>query len=138
MKVLVINAGSSSLKFQLIDMDNKNVIAKGNVEKINEKGSFLKYKAKGQEYKFDKDITNHSEGLELVLNKLTDEKVGVITSLDEIEGIGANFKLDFKVKKITLTLLKKNEHWLLELNTFLEKLIDILVQEYNYFENDIK
>ena len=52
--------------------------------------------------------------------------------------ISKNFKLDFKVKKITLTLLKKNEHWLLELNTFLEKLIDILVQEYNYFENDLK
>jgi len=88
MKVLVINAGSSSLKFQLIDMENKEVIAKGNVEKINEKGSFLKYKAKGQEYKFEKDITNHSEGMELVLNKLTDEKIGVVASLDEIEAFG--------------------------------------------------
>ena len=88
MKILVINAGSSSLKFQLIDMLNKEVIAKGNVEKINEKGSFLKYKAKGQEYKFDKDITNHSEGMELVLSKLTDEKIGVVASLDEIEAFG--------------------------------------------------
>lgn len=88
MKVLVINAGSSSLKFQLINMENKEVIAKGNVEKINEKGSFLKYKAKGQEYKFEKDITNHSEGLELVLSKLTDEKVGVIATLEEIEAFG--------------------------------------------------
>ena len=88
MKVLVINAGSSSLKFQLIDMENKEVIAKGNVEKINEKGSFLKYKAKGQEYKIDKDITNHSEGMEMVLAKLTDEKIGVVSSLDEIEAFG--------------------------------------------------
>ena len=88
MKVLVINAGSSSLKFQLIDMENREVIAKGNVEKINEKGSFLKYKAKGQEYKFDKDITNHSEGMEMVLAKLTDEKIGVVSSLDEIEAFG--------------------------------------------------
>ena len=55
MKVLVINAGSSSLKFQLIDMENKSVIAKGNVERINEGASFLKYKAKGQETKYDKD-----------------------------------------------------------------------------------
>ena len=46
MKVLVINAGSSSLKFQLIDMQTNEVVAKGNVEKINEGGSFLKYKAK--------------------------------------------------------------------------------------------
>ena len=88
MKVLVINAGSSSLKFQLIDMDNKEVLAKGNVEKINEKGSFLKYKAKGQEYKFEKDIANHSEGMEIVLDKLIDEKIGVVTSLDEIEAFG--------------------------------------------------
>ena len=88
MKVLVINAGSSSLKFQLIDMDNKEVLAKGNVEKINEKGSFLKYKAKGQEYKFEKDIANHSEGMEIVLAKLVDEKIGVVASLDEIEAFG--------------------------------------------------
>lgn len=88
MKILVINAGSSSLKFQLIDMDNKEVVAKGNVEKINEKGSFLKYKAKGQENKYDKDITTHSEAMELVLEKLTDERVGVVNSLDEIEAFG--------------------------------------------------
>lgn len=88
MNILVINAGSSSLKFQLINMENKNVIAKGNVEKINEKGSFLKYKAKGEEYKFEKDIVNHSEGLEMVFEKLTDEKIGVIRSLDEIGAFG--------------------------------------------------
>ena len=88
MKVLVINAGSSSLKFQLIDMDSRDVIAKGNVEKINEKGSFLKYKAKGKDHKFDRDITNHSEGLALVLEKLTDETVGVVSNLDEIGAIG--------------------------------------------------
>ena len=88
MKVLVINAGSSSLKFQLIDMDNKSVIAKGNVERINEGASFLKYKAKGEEYRFDKDIVNHAQGLELVLEKLTDEKIGVVSSLDEIGAFG--------------------------------------------------
>ena len=88
MKVLVINAGSSSLKFQLIDMENKEVVAKGNVEKINEKGSFLKYKSKGEEHVYNKDITNHSEGMELVLEKLTDERVGVVSSLDEIEAFG--------------------------------------------------
>ena len=61
MKILVINAGSSSLKFQLIDMENKSVLAKGNVERINEGASFLKYKAKGQEYKFEKDIKNQTK-----------------------------------------------------------------------------
>ena len=88
MKILVINAGSSSLKFQLIDMENKSVVAKGNVERINEGASFLKYKAKGEEYRFDKDIKNHAQGLELVLEKLTDEKIGVVASLDEIGAFG--------------------------------------------------
>ena len=49
MKILVINAGSSTLKFQLINMEDKSVLAKGNVEKINEEGSFLRYKANGKE-----------------------------------------------------------------------------------------
>ena len=88
MKVLVINAGSSSLKFQLIDMENKSVLAKGNVERINDSGSFLKYKAKGEEHKYEKAISNHSEGLSLVLEKLVDENVGVVASLDEIGAIG--------------------------------------------------
>lgn len=88
MKVLVINAGSSSLKFQLIDMENKSVIAKGNVERINEGASFLKYKAKGQENKYDRDIKNHAEALEIVLEKLLDKNVGVVNSLDEIGAFG--------------------------------------------------
>lgn len=88
MKVLVINAGSSSLKFQLIDMDNKSVLAKGNVERINDIGSFLEYKARGEKYKYEKEIKNHSEGLSLVIEKLTDETVGVVSSLDEIGAIG--------------------------------------------------
>ena len=88
MKVLVINAGSSSLKFQVIDMENKQVIAKGNVERINEGASFLKYKANGNEFKFEQDIRNHSEGLALVIEKLTDDKVGVLSGLDEIGAIG--------------------------------------------------
>lgn len=88
MKILVINAGSSSLKFQLIDMENKSVIGKGNVERINENGSFLKYKAKGEEHIYEKEITNHSQAMELVLEKLTDDRVGVVRSLDEIEAFG--------------------------------------------------
>lgn len=88
MKILVINAGSSSLKFQLIDMDNKHVVAKGNVERINEGASFLKYKVNGNEYKYDRDIVNHSQALALALEKLTDEKVGVIGSVEEIGAFG--------------------------------------------------
>ena len=67
MKILVINAGSSTLKFQLIDMDSKDVMAKGNVEKINEEGSFLRYKANGKELIVDEQFNNHAEGLKKVL-----------------------------------------------------------------------
>ena len=58
MKILVLNAGSSSLKFQLIDMETTDVLAKGNVEKINDNGSFLKYKANGKEEVFNAEIKN--------------------------------------------------------------------------------
>ena len=88
MKVLVINAGSSSLKFQFINMDTKEVLAKGNVERINEGKSFLRYKAKGTESIFDRDIKNHTEGMEIVLEKLTDAEIGVIKSTDEIDAFG--------------------------------------------------
>ncbi|MBQ4558020.1 MAG: acetate kinase [Clostridia bacterium] len=88
MKILVINAGSSSLKFQFIDMETKDVLAKGNVERINEGKSFLRYKAKGLETIFEKDIRNHTEGMEIVLEKLTDKEIGVISSTDEIDAFG--------------------------------------------------
>lgn len=88
MKILVINAGSSSIKYQLLDMENEKVIAKGLVEKIGLPDSRLVHKAHGISTVIDKYLTNHNEGLELVLNTLLDEKVGVIKSLDEINAVG--------------------------------------------------
>ena len=88
MKILVINAGSSTLKFQLIDMGNNSVIAKGNVEKINEVGSFLRYKANGNEAVFEQEIKDHEQAMKLVLEKLTDKEVGVVSSTDEIDAFG--------------------------------------------------
>ncbi len=88
MKILVMNAGSSTLKFQFINMENKEVLAKGNVEKINESGSFLRYKAKGKEVIVDQDFANHAEGLKKVLEVLTDKEVGVINDLSEISAFG--------------------------------------------------
>ncbi len=88
MKILVINAGSSTLKFQLIDMENKKVIAKGNVEKINEGNSFLRYKANGKDIIYDQEFSNHAEGLQKVLETLTDKEVGVIKNLSEISAFG--------------------------------------------------
>ena len=88
MKVLVINAGSSSLKFQFIDTKTEEVYAKGNVERIGEEGSFLRYKANGIENIFDKPIYNHTQAIELVLSTLTNKNVGVIKNVKEIDAFG--------------------------------------------------
>ena len=88
MKILVINAGSSSLKFQLIDMDNEQVIAKGICEEIGGKSGF-KYKVPGREdYKLAVAMPTHAEALQLVLDTLVDEKLGVIKSVAEIGAVG--------------------------------------------------
>lgn len=88
MKVLVINAGSSSLKFQLIDMENEEVIAKGICEEIGGKSGF-KFKVPGREdYKAAVEMPTHAEALKLVLSTLVDEKLGVIKSVDEIGAVG--------------------------------------------------
>ena len=69
MKILVVNAGSSSIKYQLIDMDGEKVIAKGLVERIGEKGaSQLTHKANGNATVIKQDMENHAEGLKLVLD----------------------------------------------------------------------
>lgn len=88
MKVLVINAGSSSIKYQLIDMDNEKLLAKGLVERIAGENSMLTHKVNGKAYEIKQDIPNHAEGLKLVLNALTDKQMGVISSLEEISAIG--------------------------------------------------
>ena len=88
MKILVINAGSSSLKYQLFDMEGEKVIAKGNCEKIGIKGSFIKYKANGIEKVFEGDLNNHTEALNKVLDALANPEYGVVKSLDEIDAVG--------------------------------------------------
>ncbi len=88
MKVLVINAGSSSLKYQLIDMENESVIAKGGIDRIGLEGSKLKHTANGEDTIIQQDMHNHEEAIQLVLTTLTDEKVGVIKSMDEIGAVG--------------------------------------------------
>ena len=88
MKVLVLNAGSSSLKFLLMDMESNQTIAKGNVERIGIIGSFLNYRVGENKYNFDQPIADHKEALNLVLATLTNEEYGVIKSVSEIVGFG--------------------------------------------------
>lgn len=88
MKVLVVNAGSSSLKYQVFDMSNESVLAKGNCEKIGIAGSFIKYKANGVEKVFDGDLQDHTQALKNVISILTNPEYGVLKSLDEIDAVG--------------------------------------------------
>ena len=89
MKVLVINAGSSSLKYQLIDVDNGNVIAKGLCERIGIGGSMLTYKpAGGDKHEFKQDMKDHTDAIRMVLDALADPEIGVVKSMDEIDAVG--------------------------------------------------
>lgn len=88
MKVLVINCGSSSLKYQLIDMTNEEVLAIGLVERIGLNGSILTQKAGEDKYVIETPMENHQVAVDLVLKALVDEKHGVIKSIDEINAVG--------------------------------------------------
>ena len=89
MKILVINAGSSSLKYQLFDMDNESIIAKGVCERIGIDGHLKHTPANGKPV-FDEDIAlpTHAEAIEAVLDKLVSEQYGVIGSMAEIDAVG--------------------------------------------------
>ncbi len=89
MNILVINCGSSSLKFQLIDSESEKCIAKGNCERIGIDGSFITYApAGGEKEKTVVEIPNHKEGIRLVLDALTNSKTGVVKDLGEIGAVG--------------------------------------------------
>ncbi len=89
MKVLVVNAGSSSLKYQLFDTNSGAILAKGNCERIGIDGSRIIHKASGKgEYVKEQSLSNHSEATKLVVETLLSEEYGCISSVDEIEAIG--------------------------------------------------
>ena len=90
MKVLVINAGSSSLKYQLIDMDSVTVLAKGLCERIGIEGSNLQHKnlVKGVAEKIEKPMKDHADAIQMVIDALVNAEYGVITSMSEIGAVG--------------------------------------------------
>lgn len=88
MKILVINAGSSSLKYQLFDMEKEAVLAKGNCQKIGIKGSFITHKYGSNSTKIEMELKNHDEAMQKVLSLLTSGEFGVIKSLNEISAVG--------------------------------------------------
>ncbi|MDR0978732.1 MAG: acetate kinase [Lachnospiraceae bacterium] len=88
MKILVLNCGSSSFKYQLINMENDEVMAKGNYERIAIGESFLTHTVNGEKHKFTHPVNSHKEAIAFVMTQLTNSEYGVIESLDEISAIG--------------------------------------------------
>lgn len=88
MKILVINCGSSSLKYQLIDMENESVMAKGLCERIGIEGSKLTHKANGKEMVIEQSMPAHTEAIKLVMQALVDPEYGVIKDTKEISAVG--------------------------------------------------
>jgi len=89
MKILVLNCGSSSIKYQLFNMANQTVVAKGGIEKLGMKGSFLKHvRQDGQVVVFEGEILDHKLGVEFILGVLTSEKHGCMKGLEELDAVG--------------------------------------------------
>ena len=91
MKILVVNAGSSSLKYQLFDMDSVTVLAKGLCERIGIDGIITHKRPDKEDYKSNENFPDHRAAIECVLNLLTDKEKGVIESVEEISAVGHRF-----------------------------------------------
>ena len=88
MKILVLNCGSSSFKYQLINMDNDEVICKGNYERIGMEGSFLTHKFGDEKKVYEQPAKNHEEAIKFTMSKFVEPGIAVISTLDEIDAIG--------------------------------------------------
>ena len=89
MKILVLNCGSSSIKYQLFEMETKTVLAKGGIEKIGLPGAFIKFNAKdGSKKVIEQEIPEHTVGVELIFKVLTDPVEGALKSIDELDAGG--------------------------------------------------
>lgn len=90
MKILVLNSGSSSLKYQFIDVIKEEAIVEGICERIGIEGSVMTYKVPGKELKkvIEQDMPSHKEAISLVLDTLQDKEIGVISSAEDVDGIG--------------------------------------------------
>ena len=88
MKVLVLNSGSSSLKYQVIDMETEEMLAKGYFERIGQPNSFLTHKVYGEKHKFEHQAQNHEQAIEFVISRLINPHYGVLKNLSDLQAIG--------------------------------------------------
>ena len=88
MKILVLNSGSSSLKYQVIDTETGEMLVKGYYERIWQVGAFLTHKVNGEKHHFEHPAKNHEKAIQFVMKRLTSDHYGVFKSLDELDAIG--------------------------------------------------
>ena len=88
MKILAINCGSSSVKYQLYDETTKEVLARGGIERIGFVGTFIVHNTKSQRHRLEIDLVNHTESIKTIFKFLTDEEFGVIEDISEIDAVG--------------------------------------------------
>ena len=88
MKILVLNSGSSSLKYQVIDTNTGEMLVKGNYERVGQAGAFLTHKVNGEKHKFEHPAKNHEKAIKFVMEGLTSEAYGIFKSLDELDAVG--------------------------------------------------
>ena len=88
MKILVLNSGSSSLKYQVIDTNTGEMLVKGNYERVGQAGAFLTHKVNGEKHKFEHPAKNHEKAIKFVMERLTSEAYGIFKSLDELDAVG--------------------------------------------------
>ena len=88
MKILVLNSGSSSLKYQVIDTKTGEMLVKGYYERIGQEQAFLTHKVHGEKHKFEHPARNHEKAIEFVIGRLTSDSYGIFESLEELDAIG--------------------------------------------------
>jgi len=88
MKILVLNSGSSSLKYQVIDTETGEMLVKGNYERIGQPIAFLTHKVHGEKHKFEHPAKNHKEALKFVMSRLESKRTGIFETLDELDAVG--------------------------------------------------
>ena len=88
MKILVLNSGSSSLKYQVIDTETREMLVKGYYERIGQEQAFLTHKVHGEKHKFEHPARNHEKAIEFVMRRLVSDSYGIFKSLDELDAIG--------------------------------------------------
>ena len=111
MKILVINCGSSSIKYKLYEMDSKSVLAAGGIEKIGLEGSFLKTKINGETKIIESACPTHTEGIKLMFDTLLNAEYGAIKSLDEISAAGHRIVAGGRFTKSMVVTDEMLEEW---------------------------